>query len=124
MNDLQKRLIVFAGDIIRLAKEFGNDPLLSDCLRQMIRSGSSAGANYSEAQSANSMKDFHHKIRIALEEMKETDYWIGLLMHMYPDNLKINGLYIECAELMKILGTISKKTDPDFRKRSGKSGPI
>lgn len=52
--------------------------------------------------------------------MKESDYWIGLLMTMYPDNLRIRNLNIECLELMKILGTISKKTDPN---RISKSTP-
>ena len=113
MNDLQKRLIGFAGEIIFLARELRADSLLTDCLRQLIRSGSSAGANYSEAQSANSMRDFHNKIRISLKEIKESDYWIGLLLTMYPGNLRILNLDKECSELMKILGTISKKTDPN-----------
>ncbi|MFA5816304.1 MAG: four helix bundle protein [Bacteroidales bacterium] len=79
----------------------------------MIRSGTSAGANYSEAQSANSMRDFHNKIRIALKEMKETNYWLGFLLHMKPNNQRIINLDKESVELMKILDTISKKTDPN-----------
>jgi four helix bundle protein len=122
MNDLQKRLIAFAGEIIILPRELRADSLLTDCIRQLIRSGSSAGANYSEAQSANSMRDFHNKIRISLKEIKESDYWIGLLLTIYPGNLRILNINKECTELMKILGTISKKTDPNHIPKSTPSG--
>ena len=121
MNELQKRIIMFAGEIVVLARELRSDALLADCLKQLINSGSSAGANYSEAQSANSMRDFHHKVRIALKEMKESDFWIGLLLHIYPNNKRIIKLNQECTELMKILGAISKKTDPNFSKSSKSS---
>jgi four helix bundle protein len=115
MNDLQKRIISFAVEIVRLARELKSDYLLSDCLKQVIRSSTSVGANYSEAQSANSLRDFHNKIRIALKEIKETNYWLGFLSEMSPDHQKITSLIQESIELMKILGTISKKTDPSFR---------
>lgn len=113
MNDLQKRLIGFAGDIVNMARELDSDYLLKDCLRQVIRSGTSAGANYSEAQSANSLRDFHHKIRISLKEMKETNFWLGFLLNQKPNHQRIINLDKESVELMKILGTISKKTDPN-----------
>ena len=113
MNDLQRRLVNFACQIVILARDLKSDFLLVDCLKQLIRSGTSAGANYSEAQSANSTRDFHNKIRIALKEMKETNYWLGFLLQMIPDNLSLRTLDKESEELMKILGTIAKKTDPN-----------
>lgn len=113
MNDLQKRLIEFAGDILSMAKELDSDQLLRDCVRQLIRSSTSAGANYSEAQSASSLKDFHNKIRISLKEMKETNLWIGFLLNQKPNHQILVKLDQESVELMKILGTISKKTDPN-----------
>ena len=113
MNDLQKRLIGFARDVVYLARELKSDDLLMDCLKQIIRSATSTGANYSEAQSANSTRDFHNKIRIALKEMKETNYWLGFLLQISPENQTIINLSSESEELMKILGTISKKTDPN-----------
>jgi four helix bundle protein len=112
MNALQTRLVGFAVDIVNMARELKSDHLLVDCLIQVIRSSTSTGANYSEAQSANSMKDFHNKIRIALKEMKETNYWLSFLLKMLPDNQLIIKLNTESEELMKILGTIAKKTDP------------
>ena len=113
MNDLQKRLIGFAGDILAMARDLDSDHLLRDCLKQIIRSGTSAGANYSEAQSANSLRDFHNKIRISLKEMKETNFWIGFLLNQKPNHHLLVKLDLESVELMKILGTISKKTDPN-----------
>ena len=113
MNDLQKRLIRFATGVVNLARELKSDNLLADCLKQIIRSATSTGANYSEAQSANSTKDFHNKIRIALKEMKETNYWLGFFSQMSPGNPMIMKLSSESEELMKILRTISKKTDPN-----------
>jgi four helix bundle protein len=113
MNDLQKRLIEFAVEIVILARDLKSDSLLLDCLKQVIRSGTSVGANYSEAQSANSMRDFHNKIRIALKEMKETNFWLGFLLNLKPNDLRIKKLDAESEELMKILGTIAKKTDPN-----------
>jgi len=122
MNDLQKRIISFAVEIVRLARELKSDYLLTDCLKQIIRSSTSVGANYSEAQSANSLRDFHNKIRIALKEIKETNYWLGFLTEMSPDNHKIIKLNQESIELMKILGAISKKTDPRLRKEGRRAG--
>jgi len=113
MNNLQIRLIDFAVEISQVAKELKQDLLLIDCLKQIVRSSTSAGANYSESQSANSNKDFHNKIRIALKELKETNYWLEYLQRMRPENIRIPGLINESIELMKIMGTISKKTDPN-----------
>jgi len=119
MNDLQSRLIRFAGDVVVLSRVLKSDNFLIDCLRQVIRSATSVGANYSEAQSANSMRDFHNKIRISLKEMKETRYWLGFLLHLTPNNSRIEDLIKESEELMKILGTISKKTDPNRISKQG-----
>jgi four helix bundle protein len=119
MNNLQIRLIDFAVEITTMARELKSDHLLIDCLKQIIRSSTSAGANYSEAQSANSTRDFHNKIRIALKELKETNYWLGYLQRMNPENRRIPGAIRESVELMKIMGTISKKTDPN-RKQEGR----
>jgi four helix bundle protein len=113
MNNLQKRLVDFAVEISLMAKDLKSDSLMIDCLRQVIRSSTSAGANYSESQSANSNRDFHNKIRISLKELKETNFWLSYLERLSPENVKIPGLINESVELMKIMGTISKNTDPN-----------
>ena len=115
MNDLQKRLVKFSGRIYRVAKSLQKETLLFNSLNQVVKSSSSVGANYSEAQSAASPKDFHNKIRIALKEMKETNYWLNYLIEVVPENQEINQLESESIELLKIVGTISKKTDPRLK---------
>ena len=115
MNELQKRLVKISGGVYRIAKSLNKDFLLLNSLNQVVKSSSSVGANYSEAQSAVSPKDFHNKIRIALKEMKETNYWLNYLIEVVPGNQEIHNLESESLELLKIVGTISKKTDPRIK---------
>lgn len=112
MNNLQKRIVKFSSSIYQLTKSYKNEEFLTSTLKQVIRSSTSVGANYSEAQSAISNKDFHFKIRIALKEMKETNYWLNFLIEIIPGSIELPTLEEESVELLKILGTISKKTDP------------
>lgn len=117
MNDLQLRFLDFAAKVMVVTRDFRKEIFLEDGLRQVVRSASSIGANYSEAQSANSLKDFHNKIRIALKETKETNFWLRYLIKLYPEKPGLTNLNKECLEIMKILGTISKKTDPNLHSK-------
>ena len=112
MNDLQKRIVKFASRVYQLSKSYNSEEFLTSTIKQVIRSSTSVGANYSEAQSAISTKDFHYKIRIALKEMKETNYWLNFLIEINQETNELSKLEAESVELLKILGTISKKTDP------------
>ena len=112
MNDLQKRLIRFSGRIFWFSKANQKEYFLLNALNQINKSSTSVGANYSEAQSAISNKDFHCKIRIALKEMKETNFWLNYLLEILPKSEELISLELESIELLKIVGTISKKTDP------------
>jgi len=87
-------------------------PNLESVIKQINRSSSSVGANYSEAQSASSRKDFHSKIRISLKEARESEYWLQFLNEKLKDQ-EINDLKEEAVSLVKILTTIARKTDPD-----------
>ena len=117
MNNLQIRLIKYSAAIYKECKALQSNYLTSDCLKQVIRSSTSVGANYSEAQSASSIKDFHNKIRIALKELKETHYWIKFIEEILPYKANFRSLESETIELLKILGTISLKSDPKRRKK-------
>ena len=78
--------------------------------KQIIRSGTSIGANVREAQSAQSDRDFLHKLEIALKEARETEYWLIILVQ--ADLIKeqrIKLLRQECEEIIKILVVITKK---------------
>ena len=70
--DLEERLIKFAVKIIELANSLPNSPVGNHMTGQMVRSGTSPALNYGEAQSAESRKDFVHKMSICLKELRET----------------------------------------------------
>ena len=71
---------------------------------QLLRSGTSIGANVRKAQSAQSDKDFIHKLEIALKEARETQYWLEIIMEseLVPKN-KLSSLLQEANEIGKIL---------------------
>ncbi len=69
--DLEDRLIDFAIRISEIAESLPNNPLGKQINNQMVRSGTSPALNYGEAQSSESTKDFIHKIKIVLKELRE-----------------------------------------------------
>ena len=72
--------------------------------KQIIRSGTSIGANINEANYGNSKADFISKLHIALKETAETEYWIKLLnMSEYIDDEMSNSLITDCLELKRLL---------------------
>ncbi|MBN2269147.1 MAG: four helix bundle protein [Sedimentisphaerales bacterium] len=111
-RDIQERAFLFACRIVRLyefiAKGRGSGEVLG---RQVLRSGTSIGANLEEATAAQSKADFVSKCNIALKEARETYYWLRLLIKagvVLPD--KLNELAEESNELVAILTTIVKKS--------------
>ncbi len=79
--------------------------------KQFLRSGTSIGANISEAQYGSSRKDFLNKLYIALKECAETLYWLELLVSCeYLSQTEYQSLYHDCEELRKILSSITKTT--------------
>ena len=79
---------------------------------QLLRSGTSIGANNAEACSAVSKADFKSKSFIALKEARESLYWIDLLhRNGYLDDKQYNSIYADCEELVKILTHRCKKLD-------------
>jgi four helix bundle protein len=80
---------------------------------QLIKSVTSAGANYEEAQAGSSRADFNNKIRIALREMRETNYWLRIIGDLSDNNTRdeeLKQLLMESDELKSILGSIAQKT--------------
>jgi four helix bundle protein len=110
MNELNKRLMKFAVDVYLVTQEYKKDLLLNDNINQLIRSSASPGANYSEAQSAGSIKDFNFKVRICLKEMRESHYWLHYFHDICPGIIATDPLVQESEELCKILSTIVFKT--------------
>jgi len=111
-NSIVKKSFAFAIRIVKFyqlslkrIKEF--DPLL----KQLLRSGTSIGANISEAQSAISKKDFINKMQIALKESRETEYWIKLLNETKIINEReYSSLHHDSEELSKLLTSILKSS--------------
>ena len=80
--------------------------------KQLLRSGTSIGANISEAQRGQSIADFHAKMAIALKEANETHYWLELLYHTdYLSEPQYTSLINDTDELIKILIAICKASE-------------
>jgi four helix bundle protein len=109
-NELQLRLFNFAVDIIKLIRKLPKGKEYDVISYQLIKSSTSSGANYDEAQAAVSKADFANKIGIALKEMRESNYWIRIIVATTDKNEDWIKLRQESLELMKILGSIYSKT--------------
>ena len=78
--------------------------------RQLLRCGTSIGANISEAQYAQSRADFHAKMQIALKEANEASYWLRLLFRTdYLSEAQFQSLFSDAEELLRLLTAICKK---------------
>ena len=85
---------------------------VSNLCNQLLRSGTSIGANNAEATNAVSKTDYRAKSYIALKEARESLYWIELLhRNNYIDDKQYQSIYTDCEELVKILVTRCKKLD-------------
>jgi four helix bundle protein len=83
---------------------------IKDILKQLLRSGTSIGANVAESQEAASKKDFINKLSISLKEARETEYWLKLLKESSVLNEKeFISLINDCDELIRLLISILKK---------------
>ena len=112
-NILSSRLLNFSVEIIKFTRFLPKEPEYIVIKHQLIKSATSSGANYHEAQSASSKADFKNKVNIALKEMSESKYWLKIISHIYANNLnpeKLDILIEESNQLDKILGTIVKNS--------------
>jgi four helix bundle protein len=109
-NDLQDRLFNFAVDVIVQIRNLPNGVEYNVFSYQLIKSATSTGANYEEAQGAVSKADFANKVGIALKEIRESHYWIRLVIAITERNDNWKKIRQESYELMNILGSIYSKT--------------
>ena len=113
-EDISDRLLEFAVRIIELVDALPNTLVGRHIGGQILRCGTSPGANYEEARGAESKADFVHKLGIVLKELSETRYWLRVLIKskLIPTK-RIQGLFSESDELCKIIGksviTVKKK---------------
>ena len=78
-RDLDERLLVYGATIIKLVESLPSAIAGRRIGDQLLQSGTSVGANFEEAQGAESKNDFAHKLQIALKELRESNYWLRLL---------------------------------------------
>ena len=101
----------FALRIIRLYKYLCEEKKEFVLSKQILRSGTSIGANAKEASMAQSKKDFEAKLSIALKESGETEYWLELLHDSdYIENVSFESIYADNKELIRILTSILKSS--------------
>ena len=108
---IRGKCMEFAVDIVNLYKKLSEEKREYVLSKQVLRSGTSIGANLYEAQKGISKNDFLAKIYISLKETVETEYWIELLVKTnYITKEEYNKLYSKCKELTKLFDSITKKT--------------
>lgn len=103
---LEERTLEFAADIIQFCKELAGTKENEPISAQLIRSASSIGANYAEANNASSRLDFKNKIFIAKKEAAETRYWLKLVARVNAD-VDADHLIDEVSQLIFIFQKIS-----------------
>jgi len=110
--DLHERTALFGEAIIRLAAKIPVTPVSQRMISQLVGAGTSVGANYCEADDADSKKDFRHKIGICRKESKETKYWLRMIVVAAPElRDEARVLWQEAKELNLIFGKIRRNCE-------------
>ncbi len=111
-QELEDRLIDFAVMVIGVVEALPSSKAGNHIGGQMIRSGTSPAPNYGEARSAESRKDFIHKMKISLKELRETVIWLKIISRKgLADELVTSGAIKECGELIAIFISSTKTAD-------------
>ncbi len=108
-SPIKEKSLLFAIHIVKLYKELSSNKefVIS---KQILRSGTSIGANVQEASAAISRKDFKNKMAIASKEARETQFWLNVLDHGQIIQFNYKELHNEIEELIKMLTKIIKTT--------------
>ena len=110
--DLEESTALFAEKIIEICKKAPKTIVTNPIISQLVRSGTSIGANYCEANGASSKKDFKNKIFICKKESKETKYWLRLLANAIEElKEECRLLWKEAQELTLIFSKIAANTN-------------
>ncbi|GIJ97814.1 four helix bundle protein [Capnocytophaga stomatis] len=109
-NELENRLFNFSVCVINSVRKLPNEKEYKVISYQLIKSATSVGANYQEAQGAVSQPDFTNKIGICLKEIRETNYWIRIIIAIcHSEKADWEALKQESNELRNILTSIYNK---------------
>lgn len=111
IQNIQERSKQFALRIINLYAQLPKDNKVADVIGdQLLRSGTSIGAQLCEAQAASSRRDFAYKVELAEKEARETQYWLWLLIgsNILKEE-RLSSIYDECSQIVAIVTTIGKR---------------
>ncbi|MBS0662201.1 MAG: four helix bundle protein [Verrucomicrobia bacterium] len=109
-TELEERTLKLAVQVVGYAQGLGADEVSRVVGRQLLRSGTSIGANYREANRAESRDDFAHKAALAVKEAAETEYWLLLCDRVrLGESVSRLALLAETGELIAILTTILRR---------------
>jgi len=108
--DLEERTALFGEQVIAFAKTVSSNAITLPLIGQLVRSGTAIGANYCEADDAESKKDFRHKIGICRKEARETKHWLRMIVAAEPDTREpARKLWQEAKELNLIFSAILRR---------------
>ena len=117
-NTVVDKSMAFAVRIVRLYQFLSGERKEYVLSKQLLRCGTSIGANVTEALDGISRRDFLNKMYIALKECSESSYWIELLHRTgYLDDAQYRSIWVDCNELKHILSSITKTTKDSMRMR-------
>jgi four helix bundle protein len=109
--DLEERTALFGEAVIRFARNIPKNSVTNPLISQIVRSGTSVGANYCEADDAVSKKDFKHKIGTCRKEARETKLWLRMVVTAEPElKAEARTLWQEAKELHLIFAAIWRKS--------------
>ncbi len=111
--DLEERLLKYSVRIIKVVEQLPNTRTGNHVAGQLLRSGTSPYPNHGEAQAAESAKDFIHKLRISLKELRETKRWLMLIQSVPLVKVRecMNDVLQETEELIKIFVSSVRTAD-------------
>ena len=108
--DLEERTARFGESIIQFCKTLDKNEINRELVRQLLKAGTSVGANYNEADGSLTKRDFKHKISISRKESKESAYWLRMISKANPDRSSECDEYRqEARELTLIFSSILNK---------------
>jgi four helix bundle protein len=111
-QELEDRLVDFAVSVIGIVEGLPNTKAGNHVGNQLIRSGTSPAPNYGEARSAESTRDFVHKIKISLKELRETHIWLRIIARKKIGDLQsLPAVIGECDELIAIFVSSARTAD-------------
>jgi four helix bundle protein len=106
-QNIKDRTFAFSLNIVNFCSCMPDSRISLRLMDQLVRSGTSIGANLEEATAASSRNDFIYKVNIALREAREANYWLRLIKETkMPESQQLDHLLSESEELKKILGAI------------------